>query len=169
LSTNNSTTSDIESAPKKGKIKRVKSEDPSQEEITSKLNGRTLMTYFVLLNKGAIGVRELQRQLGLSSPSVSRYHLDKLVELKLVENQNGIYVIVKKANLPVLASWVLLGKYILPRVLFMAILFSGLFIGYLTAIFKFWNVDSIFVVIFGSLICLYTWLEVIWHYRHKPI
>jgi hypothetical protein len=146
----------------------LKSTSPSQEDITSKLTGRTLMAYFVLLNKGSIGVRELQRHLGLSSPSVSRYHLDKLVELQLVENHNGIYHHVKKANLPLLASWVLFGKFLLPRILFAAIAFTILFLGYLSFIYRFWNVDAFFVILFGVMICGFTWFEVFWYLKHRP-
>ena len=40
--------------------------EQNKDEIQSKLTGRTLMVYFVLLNKGSVGVRELQRMLDLS-------------------------------------------------------------------------------------------------------
>lgn len=141
---------------------------PSREDITSKLTGRTLMAYFVILNKGSIGVRELQRHLGLSSPSVSRYHLDKLVELQLVENRNGTYHHIKKANLPLLASWVLVGKFLLPRMLFVALGFTVLFFGYLFVIYRFWNVDAFFVILFGILICGFSWFEVFWYIKRRP-
>jgi len=75
--------------------------DLKREDIQHKLNGRTLMIYFVLLNKGKTGVRELQRNLSLSSPSVARYHLDKLVGMNLVENRKGEYHLIKKADIPV--------------------------------------------------------------------
>ena len=83
--------------------------DINREEIVKHLHGRTLMIYFVVLNKKSVGVRELQRQLDLSSPSVAKYHLEKLVNLNLVDNRNGIYHLNKKADLPVLTSWVLIG------------------------------------------------------------
>ncbi len=60
---------------KKSKVKH--GGDLDRDEIVKNLNGRTLMVYFVLLNKKSIGVRELQRHLELSSPSVAKYHLDK--------------------------------------------------------------------------------------------
>ena len=141
----------------------------NREEILKKLNGRTLMIYFVLLNKITVGVRELQRHLDLSSPSVARYHLEKLTELKLVENRNGVYYLVKKADLPVLTSWILVGKYLLPKVLFAAIFFSTLFLGYLIFIYSFWGKDSLFVIIFATLIIVYSWWDVWIHFKNKPI
>ena len=140
-----------------------------QNEIIKNLHGRTLMIYFVLLNKKSIGVRDLQRQLELSSPSVAKYHLEKLVNLNLVENRNGVYHLDKKADLPVLTSWVLLGKTLLPKAIFAAIFFTLLFIGYLTFIYSYWNKDSLFVIIFGIAVMIYIWLDVIFQFKHKPI
>ena len=141
----------------------------THDEIVKKLNGRTLMIYFVLLNKGSIGVRELQRHLELSSPSVALYHLDKLVDLDLVEKRSGKYELLRKADIPVLTSWVLIGRRLLPRVLFMAVFFSIFFLGYLIFVFRYWNRDSSFVILFGILIMSYLWMDVILQLKNKPI
>ncbi|MFX0154152.1 MAG: hypothetical protein ACFE9Q_06460 [Candidatus Hodarchaeota archaeon] len=127
------------------------------------------MVYFVLLNKKSIGVRELQRHLDLSSPSVAKYHLEKLVNLHLIENRNGIYHLDRKADLPVLTSWVLIGKNLLPKAIFVAIFFTFLFIGYLFFIYSNWNKDSLFVILFGVAIIVYVWLDVIFQFKRKPI
>ncbi|MHA2125893.1 MAG: winged helix-turn-helix domain-containing protein [Promethearchaeota archaeon] len=141
----------------------------NRDEIIKTLTGRTLMVYFVLLNKKSIGVRELQRHLDLSSPSVSKYHLEKLVKINLIENRNGIYHLDKKADLPLLTSWVLIGKILLPKVIFVAFFFTILFVGYLTFIYTHWNKDSLFVILFGTIIMVYVWLDVILHLKNKPI
>lgn len=146
-----------------------KIEKLNRNELVSNLTGRTLMIYLVLLNKKSIGVRELQRHLDLSSPSVAKYHLEKLVNLHLVENRNGIYHLDKKADLPLLTSWVLMGKVLLPKVLFAAVLFTSLFIGYLLFIYSNWNKDSIFVILLGCGIMLYIWFDVFLQFRRKPI
>lgn len=146
-----------------------KSENLDRDEIVSNLTGRTLMIYFVLLNKKKIGVRELQRHLDLSSPSVAKYHLEKLVDLHLVENRNGIYHLDQKADLPLLTSWVLIGKILLPKVIFAAIFFSTLFIGYLIFIYSNWNKDSIFVILLGCGIMIYLWFDVIIQFKRRPI
>lgn len=146
-----------------------KSQKIDRDEIVSNLTGRTLMIYFVLLNKKTIGVRELQRHLDLSSPSVAKYHLEKLVDLHLVENRNGIYHLDQKADLPLLTSWVLIGKTLLPKVIFAAIFFSTIFIGYLIFIYSNWNKDSIFVILLGCGIMIYLWLDVIFQFKRRPI
>ena len=145
------------------------SEKLNRDEIVSNLTGRTLMIYFVLLNKKTIGVRELQRHLDLSSPSVAKYHLEKLVDLRLVENRNGIYHLDRKADLPLLTSWVLIGKILLPKVIFAAIFFTTLFCGYLLFIYSNWNKDSLFVVLLGCGIMIYIWLDVLFQFKRKPI
>lgn len=154
---------------KKKALSFKKSEKLNRDEIVSNLTGRTLMIYFVLLNKKTIGVRELQRHLELSSPSVAKYHLEKLVDLHLVENRNGIYHLDRKADLPLLTSWVLIGKILIPKVIFAAILFTTLFIGYLLFVYSNWNKDSLFVVLLGCGIMIYIWLDVFFQLRRKPI
>lgn len=50
------------------------------------VSGRLARVYFVLLREGRpLGVREVQRLAGLSSPSSAKHYLDKLVELGLAE------------------------------------------------------------------------------------
>ena len=153
----------------KKKLSDKNNEKLSRDEIVSNLTGRTLMVYFVLLNKKSIGVRELQRHLDLSSPSVAKYHLEKLVNLHLIENKGGIYHLDKKADLPVLTSWVLIGKILLPKVIFAAIFLTTLFIGYLLFIYSHWNKDSLFVILFGAIIMIYLWFDVILQFKRKPI
>ena len=154
---------------KRFKKKNTPIEDPQRSNIVKNLNGTTLMVYFALLNKKEIGVRELQRLLALSSPSVAKYHLEKIEKLELAENRNGIYHLVKKANIPSLTSWVLIGRNLIPRMLFFAVFFSLLFITYLIFFFTIWFKDSFFVILFGSLINIYLWFEVILRFKNKPI
>ncbi|MFX1499554.1 MAG: hypothetical protein ACFFDH_01165 [Promethearchaeota archaeon] len=141
----------------------------NRDNVVSNLTGRTLMVYFVLLNKKSIGVRELQRHLDLSSPSVAKYHLEKLVNLKLIENKSGIYHLDKKADLPLLTSWVLIGKILLPKVIFAASFLTALFVGYLLFIYTHWNKDSIFVILFGIIFLSYLWFDVFLQFKRKPI
>ena len=166
---NNKENSQKPRVKEKGILSDKKIENLNRDKLVSNLTGRTLMIYFVLLNKKSIGVRELQRHLDLSSPSVAKYHLEKLVNLHLIENRNGIYHLDKKANLPLLTSWVLMGKFLLPKVLFAAVLFTSLFIGYLLFVYSYWNKDSMFFILFGLILMVYIWFEVITQFRRKPI
>ena len=62
-----------------------------EEIIESELKGKTLLVYMYILKSSdpTVGVREVQRALGFSSPSVSSYHLNKLHELGLVDSERG--------------------------------------------------------------------------------
>lgn len=56
----------------------------------SRLSGTTLHVYRYLYKCGKpLGVRDVQRGLSLSSPSVAEYHLKKLLEMGLVKQQQG--------------------------------------------------------------------------------
>ena len=65
----------------------------SIENVANKLKGNTLRVYWYLLqsSKNSAGPREIQRKLGFSSPALAVYHLDKLMELGLVEKITGEY------------------------------------------------------------------------------
>lgn len=58
--------------------------------LEAELRGKTLRVYWYLLKHGGehpIGVREVQRSLGFSSPSVALHHLEKLRDLKLLDKK----------------------------------------------------------------------------------
>jgi hypothetical protein len=161
-------------------LRRVKSlaeNSNGQKEDTSKINyesvikGTTLDVYFYLLRKkSAAGVREIQRSLDLSSPSVSSYHLDKLETLGIVrKNRFGNYEVAKKIDIGALNQFVMIGNFTLPRFFFYAIFVSVLFIGYiilfLTLPLSTGEVFSLIFGLFGVSIC---WVETILSWRNKP-
>ena len=58
------------------------------------LKGTTLRVYQFLFKAGSpLGPREIQRGLGLSSPSVADYHLKKLLGAGLIREEEGGYVV----------------------------------------------------------------------------
>lgn len=58
-------------------------------DLERKLQGRTLQVYLYLLKKKEpSGIREIQRDLGLSSPSVAEYQVGKLVDLGLASKDS---------------------------------------------------------------------------------
>ena len=60
------------------------------------LKGTTAEVYRFILTVGKpVGVREVQRALNLSSPSLALYHLSKLEEVGLLKRENGNYVVDK--------------------------------------------------------------------------
>ena len=107
--------------------------EATREQVEYALRGKTLTVYLYLLKHGkAIGVREIQKALGFSSPSVAFHHLDKLVELGVVEkDQYERYVLAKKVDTGILHSFVSIGGLTLPRLGFYAAFFTTIAVAYL--------------------------------------
>jgi hypothetical protein len=140
-----------------------------EEKIESELKGNTLRVYWMLLQSqsASIGVREVQRQLGFSSPALASYHLNKLAELSLVEEKNGEYHLIRKVRVGVLKQFTKLGSVMVPRYVLYAAMFTTLFVYFLTQL-RDVNFYSVFAFIFGSLGTLLLWYETIRVWRQRP-
>ena len=100
--------------------------------IEDQLKGKTLQVYmYMVKKKEPVGVREVQRDLGFSSPSVANYHINKLVELALVsQDEYGRYYVVQKVQVGVLQAFVNIGGLAVPRLSFFAAFFTTMLIAY---------------------------------------
>ncbi len=107
--------------------------EAERARVDYELRGKTLQVYLYLLKYGrAVGVREIQKELGFSSPSVAFHHLDKLVDLGVVEkDQYARYVLARKVDSGILHSFVSIGGLTLPRLGFYAAFFSTIAFAYL--------------------------------------
>ncbi|MHA2363478.1 MAG: winged helix-turn-helix domain-containing protein [Candidatus Hodarchaeales archaeon] len=150
------------------------------------LTGKTLLVYWTLLKSGSgMGVREIQRDLDFSSPSLADYHLKKLVDLALVEQtQAGTYIVVRKARIAELRDLIVVRALnrtlTLPRYVFYAVVVTIIWVGYLLIwLFyelPYWGLDIIsygpisfiFANLLGGLGSLFLWYETIRSYRDKP-
>lgn len=66
------------------------------ESSDTRLSGTTYKVYRYLLKQNApVGISELQKGMGLSSPSVAQYHIRKLLKLGLVKEEQGGYMVDK--------------------------------------------------------------------------
>src|SRR5438105_3850734 len=90
--------------------------------IESELKGLTLRIYWHILSlnkKETIGIRSIQRALGLSSPSVASHHLEKLRTLGLLEKDaTGEYRLVGQVKGGILRYSVWSGSRCIARGLF---------------------------------------------------
>ncbi len=90
----------------------------SADESERALKGTTLEVYRLLLKKNKpVGVREVQRALNLSSPSVATYHLTKLEDMGLLKKESSGYMV----NKFLLEYSVKVSRFLIPRFLFYAI------------------------------------------------
>lgn len=90
----------------------------------SQLKGNTLRTYLYVVKHKKSGVREVQRELRFSSSSLAQYHLTKLVDLGLLTEQSGEYLLAGEIKVDVLNDFLRFGTLMVPRFVFYAVFFS---------------------------------------------
>ena len=84
-----------------------------------------MLVYWLVLEKGPVGLRDVQRLIGFSSPSTAVYHLERLKTRGLVDrNIEGKYHAVKSKKPGVLRFYVLIGRRLLPKSLIYGIILS---------------------------------------------
>jgi LexA DNA binding domain. len=85
------------------------------------LRGKTLIVYRFIISQGVpVGVREIQRKLKFSSPSLAHYHIDKLKEEGLIKEEAGGYI----ADKIVLKNLVRFRDRLIPRFFFYFLFFT---------------------------------------------
>jgi len=135
-----------------------------ERRVLTELVGNTLSVYWYLLSKrrNSVGVREVQRALGFSSSSTAHYHLDKLRELGLIDqNSLGDYNITRVVKVGVLSACVFVGGHAFPKhfiyavaTSLMILLFAWLYVNSLTPLL-------ILALSPGILAALIFWFEAI--------
>lgn len=108
-------------------------EESSTTKIEPELRGNTLRVYWYMLTQNeSVGVREVQRTLDMSSPSVASHHLTKLVSLDLVEQlSDNTYRVKQVVKVGVLRNFIEFRGRFLPRYTFVAIFFTSYTLAYL--------------------------------------
>ena len=141
----------------------------NDEKIASELKGNTLRAYWALMNAkdGVLGVRELQRRLGFSSPALASYHLNKLTDMKLVVKERGDYRLVREVRVGVLKQFIKLGTFLLPRYVLYATMFTTL-LAYLLVNFREFTFYSALALVLGVLGTVIFWYETVRVWRQKP-
>ena len=119
------------SEPAKQGPSKPAAEKRTQGMVDAELKGNTLRVYIYALKNQKVGVREVQRALLMSNPSLAQYHLNKLKELGLVSENNGEYEVVREVKVDVMRDFLRLGTLIVPRFVFYAVIFT-VFAAYLT-------------------------------------
>jgi predicted DNA-binding transcriptional regulator len=90
----------------------------SEDESADILKGNALAIYRLILRTNKpLGIREIQRILKLSSPSVAQYHLAKLESAGFVKKEAGNYVIGRIT----LNSCIKISRFLIPKYLFYSV------------------------------------------------
>lgn len=145
-------------------------EKRTQGMVDAELKGNTLRVYIYALKKRKVGVREVQRALVMSNPSLAQYHLNKLREMGLVSESNGEYEVAGEVKVDVMRDFLRLGTLIVPRFIFYAVIFTVL-AGYLSLVgYPYFGLVSIlewFTVILAAAAAVF-WYEAIRAWRSAP-
>jgi predicted DNA-binding transcriptional regulator len=145
--------------------------EQQEKVIESELKGVTLRVYWHLLSlkKQSIGVRPVQRALGLSSPSVALHHLEKLRTLGLLQKHiTGEYHVVEHVKVGVLRDFVGVLGFLLPRYLFYSTMFTVMLVLYPILYPPNFSVHNIVALIFGACAVGFSWSETYRAWRLKP-
>jgi DNA-binding transcriptional ArsR family regulator len=136
--------------------------DTDTTELEYALRGKAWKVYWFLLKTGEpVSVREVQRALHFSSPSIANHHLEQLRELGLVAKQEvgGHYVLVSEVKIGVLKHYVKLGKMLFPRFFFYALFSTVFYLAYVLFLVTAFNRDNLFIIMFGAIVCGVFWYE----------
>ena len=129
------------------------------------IKGNTLKIYLYLLRHGPSELKDIQRGVGLSSPSLASYHLGKLIEASFVtQNEYGVYSAVKEASDRVLEGYARVGSAIVPQFFFFAVLFTVLVAFFSYATLWLSGFTPYLVVVAAAMVVVF-WYETwrLWH------
>jgi DNA-binding transcriptional ArsR family regulator len=140
-------------------------------EFEYALRGKAWKVYWFLLRSGSpVSVREVQKALKFSSPSVANHHLEQLRELGLVKKQDvgGYYSLVSEVKIGILRHYVKLGKILFPRFLFYALFFTTFYAAFLLFMVSRASRENFFISLFGVLACAIFWYEAYRFWSLRP-
>lgn len=118
----------------------IEEEEPCEKTLVKEVVGTSFNVYLHLLKVKSSSAREVYHALGMSSPWLATYHLEKLHRLKLVKKDpNGVYH-ANPERFGILRFFIVTGKWIVPRTFFYALFFSAASIFFLLSLPRNWNI-----------------------------
>ena len=139
--------------------------------IESNLKGKTLLVYWYMLRQPDFkaGVREIQRSLGFSSPSIALHHLNKLMDLGLAKKtKTGEYVLVQEVKVGILRFFARIGRFLIPRYLFYSVFFTTALVLYILLYAQTLRIHNFFALVFGGFASTILWIETFRIMRERP-
>ena len=134
------------------------------------LRGNTLRVYMYALKQGHVGVREVQRSLGMSNSSLAQYHINKLAAMGLLKEDGGEYSVVGEVKVDVLRDFSRFGKILVPRFVFYGMLFTVLtvYLALMTVASYAGNPTVAWVTILLGLASAIFWYEALRAWKSAP-
>ena len=142
-----------------------------EREIIKDLTGATALVYWYLLKKGnrKAGVREVMRALSFSSPSSATYHLEKLMNLGLIDKDSiGAYYVVKRVEIGLFKAFIMVRGHAVPKQLFYALATSLYITMFILLFSNLMNPATVIALLPGIIGCVIFWYETIMLWKRKP-
>ena len=142
-----------------------------ERDLEKELSGTTFRVYcYILTANQPVYLREVQRRLKLSSPSVAVYHLDKLVDLGLIKKDvSGQYVLLEEVKVGLLHLFIKRGSYLIPRYLLYVAYFAGLLAIYFVLFYDTLGMKDIYIIVLGTSAIIISIYELITLRRMRPL
>ena len=140
-------------------------------EFEYALRGKNWDVYWLLLKNGhPMSVRQVQKALRFSSPSVAQHHLERLRDLGLVQKQDvgGTYLLATEVKIGVLRHFVKLGRLLFPRYFFYAVFSTTAYFTYILLLMQELTRESLFIIFFGAIVSIIFWYEALRVWSLKP-
>ncbi|MHA2240157.1 MAG: hypothetical protein ACXACE_01000 [Candidatus Thorarchaeota archaeon] len=145
------------------------SSDPTHLE--AELRGNTLRVYWYMIQQSVpVGVREIQRALGMSSPSVASHHLSKLLDLELIDKRfDNSYELKRIIKVGVLRNFVGYRGVLLPRYAFVAFFFTAFTYSIIALFIPIGLFDRLIAIAVGLVGSIFAWFETYRLWRLKLV
>jgi DNA-binding transcriptional ArsR family regulator len=137
--------------------------------LNQEVRGNTLKVYLYILRHGSVELREVQRGVGLSTPSLASYHLGRLSEAGYVrQDEYGRYCTVEDASVKILNGYSKIGPAIVPQLFFFTVLFT-----ILTAYFSYETLQApgftVYLIMASVAMVLTFWYETVRLWRKLAV
>ena len=142
-----------------------------ETELEYSLRGKDWKVYWLLLKTGRpMSVREVQKLLHFSSPSIAQHHLEQLRQLGLVAKQEigGNYSLVSEVKIGVLKHFVKLGRMLFPRYFFYAVFSTTFYVAYILVLMQGFTRENLFILTFGAIVTAIFWYEAVRIWSLRP-
>jgi predicted DNA-binding transcriptional regulator len=124
----------------------------------------------ILTSREGVGVRDIWRELRLSSPSLAQYHVNRLLELGMItQTGEGKYVANEEKRVEALKGFLLLRGKLVPRLVFYGALVAGVLAFYLMAWPVEFNFRDLTVIAVAILSIVAFFYEAVVQYRSLKI
>lgn len=101
------------------------------------LQGKTMKIYWYILTHGESGIREIQRNLKISSPSTVSYHVNKLVDAGYISKlSTDKYSVIEPVKDGIIKLYFRIGRLMIPRMIFYLSFFAICAILYILLMFS---------------------------------